>query len=292
MHADGFLQAPGARLFYRVSGFGPPLLILSGGEADADMVERLQCELLDRFRVITFDRRGLSRSGVEEGSTGPSIDSHAEDARALVEQVAKEPAFVFGSSIGGLVGLELLSAYPQCLRRLVVHEAPTAELLGPDEEARMRAAQAEMQVLFRREGLRSAMRMSARLAGSDPEDREPDVEPPELTPQRERNLAFLMTYDVPAVRRYQLDRAALRASARKIIPAAGAGTRGTLLHHCAAALARAVGRPLVEMPGGHTGWLMRPAAFAAALAALFDDREAPAQREWDDRPAGDERRLN
>ena len=62
MHAEGFIGVPAGRLYYRISGFGPPLVLIGGGEAGCDMTERLQCELLHAFRVITFDRLGLSRS--------------------------------------------------------------------------------------------------------------------------------------------------------------------------------------------------------------------------------------
>ncbi|HZZ90319.1 MAG TPA: alpha/beta hydrolase [Caulobacteraceae bacterium] len=293
MNAEGYLGVPAGRVFYRIAGFGPPLVLIAGGEAGADAIERLQCELLYRFRVIAFDRRGLSRSASDDAGPAISIESHAEDVRALIEQVAKEPAYVFGSAIGGLVGLELLCRRPECVRRLVAHEPPTSDLLGAEEEARLREALAEMQVSFRREGLQAALRIRARLVGADPEDREADVEPPELTPERERNLAVLMTNDLPAVRQYRLDLTALRIAARKIIPAGGRSTGATLLHECAVALARTADRPLVELPGGHTGWLLRPAAFGAALAALLDEgdasgdgaRQEPEQRDADPRPS-------
>jgi pimeloyl-ACP methyl ester carboxylesterase len=285
MHAEGFLGVPAGRIFYRIAGFGPPLVLIAGGEAGCDMMERLQCELLGRFRVITFDRRGLSRSSHHPEAPLPSIESHAGDLQALVEQVAKEPAHLFGADVGGLIGLELLTQCPACVRSLVVHEAPTSALLGPEDEAKLREAHAEMQVLFRREGLQPAMRISARLDGADPEDREQHVEPPDMTPERERNIAFLMTHDLPAVRQYQLDLPALRTRSGKVIPAAGSSTRGGLLHRCAAALARTLGQPLFELPGGHNGWLMRPVGFGAALGALYEDDRPDEVADWDERPA-------
>src|SRR5436309_1266324 len=99
MHAEGFIGVPAGRLYYRISGFGPPLVLIGGGEAGCDMTERLQCELLHAFRVITFDRVGLSRSVSDPDGPPRSIESHAEDVRALVEQVAKEPAHLFASGL-------------------------------------------------------------------------------------------------------------------------------------------------------------------------------------------------
>jgi hypothetical protein len=121
------------------------------------------------------------------------------------------------------------------------------------------------------------MRLSAELAGIDPEDREPDVAPPATTPAREENQTVLLSRDAPAVIDYRLDVPALDVQAYKIVPGAGQSTGRTLLHQSAAALAETLERPLVEFPGGHTGWLLRPSAFAAQLIELFAQAD---RRDW------------
>jgi hypothetical protein len=102
-----------------------------------------------------------------------------------------------------------------------------------------------------------------------------------MTPQREKNLAFLLASDAPQVIAWRVDLPALDVQARKIVPAAGQSTRRTLLHRCAEALAEVLELPLAEFPGGHTGWLLRPRAFAARLAEAFADADGKGARRGD-----------
>jgi hypothetical protein len=83
------------------------------------------------------------------------------------------------------------------------------------------------------------------------------------------NFVFFLANDAPAAHRYQLDLDALVAVSAKIVPAAGAGSGGSFPHRSASALADRLDRKLVEMPGGHSGYLRRPRAFAAALHEIL-----------------------
>ena len=274
---QGMLQAPGASIFYRSCGRGPPVLILAGGDADADGCDPLRDALAERHRVLTYDRRGLSRSRLEPGAAAADIAAHADDAHRLLAALTDEPAYVFGTSIGGLIGLDLVARHPEQVKMLVAHEAPTAELLEDEERQALAASQQAMLDAFRTDGIAAALRLSAELTGIDPEDREPDIAPPTMEPAREANLRFLLAHDVPKVIACRLDLPALDVYAHRIVPAAGRSTGRTLLHQCAAALAEVLERPLAVFPGGHTGWLLRPRAFAAQLALLFAQAE---QRDW------------
>ncbi|BCB91182.1 hypothetical protein Psuf_084950 [Phytohabitans suffuscus] len=97
------LAVPGATLHYEVRGAGPVLLLICGGVYDAAAFGPLAGELADRYTVVTYDRRGNSRSPLD-GAPGPqSIEEHGDDAyRLLVAAGATEaePAYVFGNSSG------------------------------------------------------------------------------------------------------------------------------------------------------------------------------------------------
>jgi len=291
---QGTLQTPGASIFYRSCGRGPPVLILAGGDADADATDPLRDALAERHRVITYDRRGLSRSRPDPGAPTATIADHAQDAHRLLAEMTDEPAFVFGSSIGGLIGLDLVARHPSQVRLLVAHEAPTKELLPEAEEAQMTAAQEAMRAAYAEAGISAALKKNAQLAGLDPEDREPDVTTlVPLTPQREANLRVLLGDEAAQVMAYRLDLPAIDIEARRIAPAAGRSTRRTLLHRCARALSEVLERPLEEFPGGHTGWLLRPKAFAARLEEAFAEADRPrwlsgdapgVARRWTDDP--------
>src|SRR6516225_2248232 len=102
----GLLQTSEVNLYYTIRGAGPMLLILQGGAGNADGAEDLANQLSEDFTVITYDRRGLSRSKPIQAEPY-EIAAHADDAARLIASLSEEPVFVFGSSIGALIGLEL-----------------------------------------------------------------------------------------------------------------------------------------------------------------------------------------
>ena len=87
-------------------------------------------------------------------------------------------------------------------------------------------------------------------------------------PERIANLEVFLCRDAPAVHHYQLDLPALHKAAACIVPAAGTSTRA-FPRHCAQALADELGKPLAEFPGNHSGFTLRPQAFAARLHEIL-----------------------
>jgi pimeloyl-ACP methyl ester carboxylesterase len=60
-------------LTYKVRGTGPVLLIIQGGAGDADGSDRLADRLIDAYTVVTYDRRGLSRSPPTDVAKHPTM---------------------------------------------------------------------------------------------------------------------------------------------------------------------------------------------------------------------------
>jgi hypothetical protein len=112
------------------------------------------------------------------------------------------------------------------------------------------------------------MRKFVAVAGIRFDDREPDIAIPRPGPERIANLEVFLARDAPAVHRYQVDMPALRKAAARIVPAAGASTQA-FPRRCAQALADELGRPLAEFPGDHSGFILRPRAFAARLHEIL-----------------------
>jgi pimeloyl-ACP methyl ester carboxylesterase len=269
MSAEGLVEVPRAKLFYKARGIGPVLLILQGGAGDADGSDALAEVLADRYTVIAYDRRGLSRSSIDDPAQPPGIGTHSDDASRLLAALTSEPAFVFGSSLGGLIGLDLITEHPEQVRLLVAHEAPTASLLDEPERSQLQAMQHDVDDTFRRDGLLPAMRKLFTIAVGSGDDPEPEIGRPALTGEQAArhaaNMQFFLTHDAPAAHRYLLDLAALRAVSAAIEPAAGELSRGSSPYQCAQALAHHLGRPLTQFPGNHSGYALRPRAFAEAL---------------------------
>lgn len=266
---DGNLEVPGATLFYKVRGSGPVLLILQGGRGDAEGSEALVRQLTGSFTVVTYDRRGLSRSTLKDASAPISIETHSEDAHLLLAALTSDPAFVLGVSIGALIALDLTARFPGQIRATVAYEPGIAELLPEDERAKAIQMHAEVAKLYRRMDLPAAMKKMVTFSGTNLEDREPDVD---LTPpagQRAAvdmlNMNFFLARDAPAAHSYKLDIPTLKQAVAKILPAAGRNSGESMPHHSVLALARLLGTAVLYFPGGHTAHFLHPKGFASTL---------------------------
>jgi pimeloyl-ACP methyl ester carboxylesterase len=266
------LRVPGANIYYQQHGSGPLLLILQGGDGDADGTSGVVEYLVDHYTVVTYDRRGLSRSTLDGAADSLRLETHGDDVHRLLAKLTGEPVFVFGTSIGGLIGLDLVTHHPEQVHALIAHEPPAPELLPDAARARAVQAQEGVEATYRQEGVAGAMRKFAAMAGLNFDDHEPDVVFPRPTPQRATNLAFFLAHDAPAVRQYRLDLAALKAATTRIVPAGGHTSREIWTHQCARALAEQLGAEMVEFPGGHNGNVTHPRAFAARLQDALDGR--------------------
>ena len=113
-----FIEANGTRAACTVTGSGPPLLMLHGGEADHSMFEALGRQLSQRFTVISPDQR-------DSGATMQSAASYdltdlADDAAALLGALGIERCHVYGTSLGGHIAQVLACRHPARIDRLIL----------------------------------------------------------------------------------------------------------------------------------------------------------------------------
>ena len=103
-------------LYYELSGNGPPVLFIQGvgvvGECWRPQVRALE----QNFQTLLFDNRGIGRSLPCTGSV--TIETMAEDARALMDEVGWESAHVVGHSMGGVIAQQLALDRPKRVRSL------------------------------------------------------------------------------------------------------------------------------------------------------------------------------
>ncbi|GIH14941.1 alpha/beta fold hydrolase [Rugosimonospora africana] len=257
------LDVSGARLYYEVRGSGPTLLLIPGSNGDAGFYAALADRLAERYTVISYDRRGFSRSPISRQGSVAWADAHTEDARQLLDAVAAGPAHVFGSSAGAVIGLDLISRHPQQVATLIAHEPPLAELL-PDA-ARWRTFFQDVSTMYHTEGAGPAMQKFMTGIGMDAAERPPHVDP-EVIGRMSGNVHTILTQEVPNAPSYNPDLAALDAQQTRITAAAGRQSRAHFPSRPAAALADRWNQKLTEFPGDHTGYWSRPDEFATALA--------------------------
>ncbi|GLW01042.1 alpha/beta hydrolase [Streptomyces lavendulae] len=266
------LPVPGATLHYRLEGSGPLLLISQSGEGDADRTVDLVPHLTDAFTVLTYDRRGLSRSRLAEPGRTTSIAEHAEDVHRLLAAVTDGPALMLGCSLGAVIGLHLAARHPGQVSTLVAHEPVAPRLLPAAERVRHEAELAGIRELHRTAGLAEALAEVARSLGIDPvrQETEPGLTPQPMNERRRANFGYFLEHDVLAVLQDTLDPAALAGSTTRILAAVGATTPATVFDHgCVIALAELLGTGTETFPGGHNGNTTHPRAYAARLRALL-----------------------
>jgi pimeloyl-ACP methyl ester carboxylesterase len=260
---SGTAGVAGAELYYEVRGRGPALLLIAGATGDAGHFEQAADVLASEHRVITYDRRGNSRSRPGGPTT---LDQQADDVAALLRHVGAAPAVVFGTSGGAIIALKLAIRAPDVARHVIVHEPPFMQVL-PDAAELGRTFQTQVEQALATRGARGAMELFVREnAGSDVFDR--------LDPLlRERmigngplffghELAMFMSWN-PS----ETELKGLRVPVRTLV---GRDNRGTYYYRAGEWLAHALGVDLVEIPGAHAPYLAHPREFAAALRPLLN----------------------
>jgi pimeloyl-ACP methyl ester carboxylesterase len=127
-----FSEFDETRLHYELTGAGEPLFLVHGSWVDGGVWEAVVPLLASRFEVVTYDRRGHSRSSCPPGQG--SIREDVEDLAALIDGLGMAPAHVAGASLGGSIVLRLAASHPALLRSIAVHEPPLFELIDAERD--------------------------------------------------------------------------------------------------------------------------------------------------------------
>lgn len=115
------LDRHGARIHWRTSGHGSPVLLVQGLGYPSDANWRVVPGLAEQHSVIELDNRGVGRTDLAETAAGElTIEQMAADAAAVIEAANLGPAHVAGFSMGGLIAQELALLRPDLVRSLVL----------------------------------------------------------------------------------------------------------------------------------------------------------------------------
>ena len=108
----------GVKLNYQQRGRGTPLVCIMGLNGTSQLWSPTFLDpLAERYRVITFDNRGIG------GSSGPgpiTISNFADDTAKLLDHLRIERAHVFGISMGGMIAQQLAVRYPHRIQKLIL----------------------------------------------------------------------------------------------------------------------------------------------------------------------------
>lgn len=125
------VRVNGVRLHCEQKGTGTPILCIHGAGSSVLLWAGAIEKLARLGRVIAYDRRGCARSERPDPYHSTSVGQHAEDAAALLDALAAEPAVVIGRSYGGTVATCLALRYPDRVRALVLLEPDATRDLAP-----------------------------------------------------------------------------------------------------------------------------------------------------------------
>src|SRR5580700_10972676 len=112
------IQNQGAKIYWDEQGQGTPVLLIMGLGYPSQMWHRTRPLLVDRYRTIALDNRGVGQSDVPPGPY--PIPVMAADAAAVLDAAGVDSAHVFGVSMGGMIAQEFALQYPKRVRSLIL----------------------------------------------------------------------------------------------------------------------------------------------------------------------------
>ena len=263
------LNVPGAQLSYEMSGSGPLLILIPGASGTGESFGPLARELITQYQVVTYDRRGFSRSHLD----GPQDDEHrlatdTDDVRRLIEHLTDQPALVFGNSSGALVALEVLIQYPEEVQTVVAHEPPVVSLL-PDA-AKWWAFFDRIYDSYRKHGISKAMHQFASMVLGKGDHQMLERRMAGHTNQDAMaNMTYWMEHELRQYPRVAFDLDALKAHTWQLVLAGGRDAHDKVSYQSASTLAKQLGLDMVDFSGGHLGFMSSPAEFARELLAVL-----------------------
>ena len=166
----GFLERPGAKVYYEVAGSGPAIVFAHGLGGNHLSWWQQVAHFAPTHTCVTFAHRGFTPSTPVPGNTAP--DAYADDLAALLDELKLKEVRLVAQSMGGWTCLEYALRNPDRVRALVL--ASTSGRVDPRQaegfgaqgwEAWLKRASAATEDLARREILSAG---GERLAKEQP----------------------------------------------------------------------------------------------------------------------------
>ncbi len=277
MLTSGIARGAGADLYFERRGSGQALLLIVGGGGDCGYYDGLADVLADEFTVLSYDRRGNSRSNLHGHPAPLVMAEQSADALAVLDAGGTAPALVFGNSGGASIALDMAARHPDRVSAVVAHEPPVPAVL-PDPAGYL-AVYDEMDRLLGTEGWAAAFTYFQATTGQAPREviaalLDPGSHMPpgpllELMLRVSRNWEFMTRFEVGPFIGYRPDLGRIAASRTPAALARGAGTADQAAIRMSEIAAARLGTECVVFPGGHTAPMEIPSEFGAALRTLL-----------------------
>jgi pimeloyl-ACP methyl ester carboxylesterase len=116
------IAANGTRIYVRVGGKGPAVILIHGFGDTGDMWAKLAADLVRDHTVVVPDLRGMGLSA--KPADGYDKWNQAADMRAVLDALGIDKPAVVGHDIGTMVAYAYAARYPDKTAKLVVMDAP------------------------------------------------------------------------------------------------------------------------------------------------------------------------
>jgi pimeloyl-ACP methyl ester carboxylesterase len=254
----------GAEIYCERRGNGPLLLLITGGMGDAGFYSSAADILSNEFTVLNYDRRCNSRS-TGDRRIDMTVSQQASDAAAIIKAMRNDKAIIFGSSGGGIIGLELAAAKPEVIESLIVPEPPVIELLPAVDVDKWRSFHHYIYMKNLHEGWQAALpEFTATLIGA------PDIPfPSDLNERVCGNMDFFFRHEYKAFVQYIPDVKRIRENKVKMVTAVGRDSDDSQYVQSTRALASKVHCECIEFPGQHDVSFYNPEEFAKAVRSTL-----------------------
>jgi pimeloyl-ACP methyl ester carboxylesterase len=258
------IDVNGVRLYHEIRGSGSPVLFISGATGDAGHFERVAQLLSDEFTIVTYDRRGYSRSSRPDSWDSTSPAEQSDDAAALIQALDIAPASVFGTSSGAIIALDLVLRHPDVLRGAILHEPPMISVVSNAGEA-MAPIQEAVERGMQKGGPPQAMEEFLRLVAGGEVFEKLD---PRLRERMVGNSDTFFNFEFGALEPYHPDEAALAAVKVPVQVAVGRESIPLFLEG-SGWIAEHLNVELKTLPDAHTPYFDRPEEMAEAIRPLL-----------------------
>jgi pimeloyl-ACP methyl ester carboxylesterase len=123
--------------YAEISSSSTPLVLLHGGSNRWQSFNNILPDLAATWHVYAPDFRGHGKSIWAPGTY--RLQDYADDTIAFLQHCLKEPAYVFGHSLGGMVALLVAAQFPDGVRAVAVGDAPLSSQAWQAHQNRDRA---------------------------------------------------------------------------------------------------------------------------------------------------------
>ena len=124
----GFLERPGCRIYYEVTGSGPAIIFAHGLGSNHLTWWQQVPHFSGRYTCVTFSHRGYP-PGSEIGVPDPK--EFAGDLAALIEHLQLPDVRLVAQSMGGLTSIEYILSHPQHKVRVLVLTSTSGSIHRP-----------------------------------------------------------------------------------------------------------------------------------------------------------------